>query len=76
MELKQFEQLLERQGARIMRNDGRLIFINAEATPDLFDYWDEEFFVLGVHPEMQAIADDNGWYFEWENAGTIVAVPD
>jgi hypothetical protein len=76
MELKQFEQLLERQGARIIRNDGRLIFINAEATPDLFDFWGEEFFVLGIHPDIQAIAKKHGWYFEWEDACTIIAVPD
>jgi len=72
--IEQFRALLVAKGARVTRDDGRLIFINAEASPNLFDYWNDNFY-LGVSDEMVELSEEYGWYFEWEDAGTLVAVP-
>jgi hypothetical protein len=49
------------------------IWISGESTPELFDYyreyWNDTF---GVEPKLNKIAEDNGWYFEWYDPGTMM----
>ena len=44
------------------------IWISGESTPDLFDYW-----AFGIDAKLEKFVDDNGWYFEWYDAGTVMA---
>jgi len=44
------------------------IWISGESTPDLFDYW-----TFGIDAKLEKFVDANGWYFEWYDAGTIMA---
>ena len=52
-------------------NEG--IWVAAEYTPSLFDYyspaWGDTF---GVEPKLNQMVEDNGWYFEWHDAGTMM----
>jgi hypothetical protein len=43
------------------------IWISGESTTDLFDYWSS-----GVDPELEKFVNDNGWYFEWYDPGTMM----
>ena len=44
---------------------------------DKFNYYandpQEKFYVMGVDKELEQFANENGWYFEWHDAGTIMA---
>ena len=45
----------------------------------LFDYYSEDFkeknYILGVHHEISDILNNNGWYAEWHDGGTIMFFP-
>jgi hypothetical protein len=47
--------------------------VAAEYTPSLFNYyssaWGDTF---GVEPKLNQMVEDNGWYFEWHDAGTMM----
>lgn len=50
------------------------IWIAAENTPTLFDYYSEEWIdTFGVKPVLDKVVNTAGWYFEWYDAGTIFA---
>ena len=50
------------------------IWISAEDTPSLFDFWSPSWAnTFGVEPQLNAFVEENGWYFEWHDAGTIMA---
>jgi len=50
------------------------IWISGEDTPSLFDYWSPSWAdTFGVEPQLNAFVEENGWYFEWYDAGTIMA---
>ncbi len=46
----------------------------------LFDYWNEDYrevrYVFGIHKELREILDANGWWGEWQDAGTMRLIPD
>lgn len=49
------------------------IWISAESTPNLFNYDSERWLdTFGVQPELNAFVEENGWYFEWYDAGTMM----
>ena len=44
---------------------------------DLFNYWSEAWAnTFGVNPKLDAAVNKQGWYFEWNDAGTIMCWPD
>ena len=50
------------------------IWISAEDTPSLFEYWSLKWAdTFGVEPKLNAFVEKNGWYFEWYDAGTMMA---
>ena len=53
--------------------DGAGIWIAADSTPSLFSYdcemWLDTF---GVEPSIDKLVEDNGWYFEWYDPGTMM----
>ena len=52
-------------------NEG--IWVAAEYTPSLFDYYSEVWGnTFGVEPKLNQMVEDNGWYFEWHDAGTMM----
>ena len=52
-------------------NEG--IWVAAEYTPDLFDYWSEGWAdTFGVKPSLNKMVEKEGWYFEWHDAGTMI----
>jgi hypothetical protein len=44
---------------------------------ELFDYWNEDHdrYTFGVHNKIGNWAEENGWWFEWNDAGTIMLWP-
>ena len=46
----------------------------------LFDYYcregDQEDYIFGVHPEINALLEAHGWWFEWYDCGTLMAHKD
>lgn len=55
--------------------DGDGIWISAESNQELFNYWAEGSWrdTFGVHPKLYEFVKKAGWYFEWNDAGTIMA---
>jgi len=52
---------------------GEGIWVSGESTTDLFDYYAEMWYdTFGVQPELNQFVEDNGWYFEWYDAGTMM----
>ena len=43
----------------------------------LFNYWSEDHknYTFGVHNKIQEWAEKHGWYFEWNDPGTIMCWP-
>ena len=55
------------------KNDNNGIWISAESTPSLFNYWSEVWGdTFGVDPKLNAMVENNGWFFEWHDAGTMM----
>ena len=53
---------------------GEGIWISGEDTSELFNYWHEGWGnTFGVEPKLDAFVQKNGWYFEWYDAGTMMA---
>jgi hypothetical protein len=49
------------------------IWISGESTPSLFDYYSERWMdTFGVQPKLNDFVEENGWYFEWYDAGTMM----
>jgi hypothetical protein len=56
--------------------EGKGIWISAESNVDLFDYWSPSWAdSFGVNPKLDAFVQKAGWYFEWNDCGTIMAYP-
>ncbi len=54
---------------------------NGETDPagwELFDYGNENYhqYEFGVHNEINEWAQENGWFFEWNDPGTIMMWPE
>ena len=55
------------------KNDNNGIWISAESTPNLFNYWSESWAnTFGVNPKLNDVVENAGWYFEWHDAGTMM----
>jgi len=54
------------------------LWIGAEGNGGkLFDYYREDWIeTSGVNPELNKFVEDNGWYFEWYDTGTIFLIQD
>lgn len=49
------------------------IWVAADSTPSLFDYDSSEWLdTFGVKPSLNKLVEDNGWYFEWYDPGTMM----
>jgi hypothetical protein len=47
--------------------------LSGESTSDLFNYYSEVWYdTFGVQPALNDFVEENGWYFEWHDAGTIM----
>lgn len=44
------------------------IWIAADSTPELFDYWGHD-----IDNDIESLASEHGFYFEWNDPGTIMA---
>ena len=52
------------------------IWASGESDPRLFDYYSERWMdTFGVQPKLNDFAKENGWYFEWYDAGTMMVWP-
>ena len=55
---------------------GEGIWISGESTSDLFNYYSEVWYdTFGVQPALNDFVEENGWYFEWYDAGTMMVWP-
>ena len=55
---------------------GEGIWISGESDPRLFDYYSERWTdTFGVQPKLNDFVEENGWYFEWYDAGTMMVWP-
>lgn len=53
--------------------DNEGLWISGEGCPTLFNYYSERWYdSFGVEPKLNEFVEDNGWYFEWYDAGTIM----
>jgi hypothetical protein len=49
------------------------IWVAAEYTPELFDYYSYRWMdTFGVDPKLNDVVENAGWYFEWNDPGTIM----
>jgi hypothetical protein len=52
------------------------IWISGESDSRLLDYYSEKWMdTFGVQPKLNDFVEENGWYFEWYDPGTIMAWP-
>jgi hypothetical protein len=52
------------------------IWISGESHPSLFNYYSETWMdTFGVQPKLNDYVEENGWYFEWYDAGTMMVWP-
>ena len=84
MKLENLMNALTKKGIRVCGTtkdfnhdfDDNGIWIAADSTPDLFEYWCEGWInTYGVEPKLNAFVEDNGWYFEWYDPGTMMCWP-
>ena len=55
------------------KNDNMGIWVAAEYTPELFDYYSEYWMdTFGVKPSLNEVVESNGWFFEWYDPGTMM----
>ncbi len=53
--------------------EGKGIWVAADATPEFFNYWSEEWGnTFGVDPKLNAMVEKSGWGFEWYDPGTMM----
>jgi len=49
------------------------IWVSGESHPSLFNYYSERWMdTFGVQPILNDYVEENGWYFEWYDAGTMM----
>ena len=53
------------------------IWIAADDDNRFFNYYSEKWVdTFGVDPKINKLVEDNGWFFEWWDAGTMLAWPE
>ncbi len=85
-EIKAMMKALEEKGVKVCgttdefygsKQDNNGIWVAADATPELFDYWSEEWGnTFGVQPKLNAMVEKSGWWFEWYDPGTMMVWKD
>jgi len=85
--LRKMSELLKKKGIKVcgtaeefygdsdrwednMEND-RGLWIAADETPEFFDYYGHRQ-EWGIDESLEKLADDNGYYWEWNDPGTIM----
>ena len=59
----------------VFERDGQL-FVSSEEGDEFSDYYGEYYEPMYIDRRLEAIAEKNGGYWDWENAGSIVFVDD
>lgn len=79
MNREQIRKALEEKGLSIVGTTEEFnggiggLWISAEAGDDYFNYYAEGWHdTFGVDPALNQFVEDNGWYFEWYDPGTIM----
>ena len=85
-EIKAMMKALEDKGVRVCgttdefygsKQDNNGIWVAADYTPSLFDYYSEEWSnTFGVSPKLNKLVEGSGWYFEWYDPGTMMVWKD
>jgi hypothetical protein len=82
MNLKQIRKALVDKGVTVVGTTEEFdlgeggLWISAEHVDEFFNYYSEELGdTFGVDPELYEFAEENGWYFEWYDPGTIMLWP-
>jgi hypothetical protein len=83
MNREQIRKALEDKGVTVVGTteefDGYTdegLWISAEHVDEFFNYHSEELGdTFGVDPELYEFVQENGWYFEWYDPGTIMLIP-
>lgn len=80
--IEEMMELLTQEGVNVVgttdefyssENHNIGIWVAADSTPELFDYWSSEYRdTFGVKPSLSKLVEDNGWYFEWYDPGTMM----
>jgi len=80
--IKAMMKALEAKGVKVCgpateffghRIDNEGIWVAADHTPELFDYWSESWGdTFGVEPKLNAMVEKSGWFFEWFDSGTMM----
>ncbi len=80
--IKEMMALLEENGVRVCgttdefygeKNENNGIWVAADYTPELFDYWSEKWGdTFGVQPKLNTMVETSGWFFEWFDSGTMM----
>ncbi len=81
-DIKEMMAALEQAGVRVCgttdefygsKNENNGIWVAADSNPELFDYYSERWMdTFGVDPKLNKLVEDNGWYFEWYDPGTMM----
>ena len=85
MQVKGIEEMMElltQEGVNVVgttddfyssENENVGIWVAADHTPSLFNYDSSEWLdTFGVKPSLYKVVEDNGWYFEWYDPGTMM----
>ena len=82
MTQEQMMEALRAKGVDVIGTTGQFgigeggIWVSGESTTNLFNYWSEAWYnTFGVQPKLNQFVEDNGWYFEWYDAGTMMVYP-
>ena len=82
MNREQIRKALENKGVTVVGTTEEFnegvggLWISAEHVDNFFNYHSEELYeTFGVDPELNEFVEENGWYFEWYDPGTIMLWP-
>ncbi len=80
--IKAVMTLLEKKGCKVCgttedfygRHNGTLgVWIAADHTPELFNYWSSNGVLISS--KLNKAVEKSGWWFEWNDPGTIMVWP-
>jgi frataxin-like iron-binding protein CyaY len=79
MNREQIRQALEKIGVSVVGTTEEFngavggLWISAEASGDHINYHSVTWYdTFGVDPSLSLFVEENGWYFEWYDPGTIM----